>query len=530
MNSLKSKLCLDFKYEDVKFEGVKINMRNIFENICFPSFLENLFQSIIPMVQLYYLTKFEPEDKNEKFFDLQTFGVALYFNNFLMLTINYIIDAATEKFIKLFQDKKYFELGEIFKTTILLCVLLQIFLYFPIKWIGTSLINFVLIDENTKSYSLVISLCKNINIYICIKFFANFFMCFNKPLSNLIYVFGKKGIILVSSFIQILLNSMYCNYFYKQHLFSNFLTACAVADVLTELGLLLFLFLAQYLTNPYPQAWVNLSLQILDYRKLQEFPNELDLKNWRKFGIFYFLNFWGETLMLLYIFTNFDHMDLFINNYADSWVIKNVRTIIFLSLLKNVFYGFTRLTKRKIIIFLNLVLPQAIKPDYMELFIQRQNKIVLDNKQLFKHLKSKAISAFVLCIINFIFLLTIYFFGFIHIILPRENFKFSGVMALSTNGILNAVNLELLVINKAFKNTKIFQTLSEGYFLLSFLSYIVVISVTTSSPFLVVSLAFGNVYSIYRFYYFILQIDLRMLQLDSLINLSSNKNLKNLGN
>jgi hypothetical protein len=228
---LNKKVNIDFSR--VKYENVKVNIKNIIENFCIHSFFQHFLENSIPLIQIYYFIDVDFQNnynktniKNESLFCI--FCLSLISLQMIYSFSNFIHEITFQKFSKYFLDKKYYDLGDLFRKVVIITEILNVIFYFPLILTIYYFLKMFLFYDN-------LILLSKIYDYHYINFFALMFYCFSNPLSNMLYVFKSQSITDLNFFFKFVVNVTFCRYFKKKSPYWYFMNGIAFANVFGEI-------------------------------------------------------------------------------------------------------------------------------------------------------------------------------------------------------------------------------------------------------------------------------------------------------
>jgi hypothetical protein len=544
LKHLKYQLLSHLDFEKVKYEDAKTNMKKVLENICPHSLLLHLVNCLIPFLQIFYLHSNLFLSSNQISIMIITFGISFFFLKiFSSFCIEYFIDEFLKiKLLHLQINKKYYEMGDLFRKTVILSITLIVLFYFPMIYSFDSILNFFLFDQLTR---------ERIYTYLKINFFTITFLSLNKGLYNLLYSLQRYRMINMSIFLKFIINLTFCKFFCKKNFNFFYLSGIAYSDLIAEMSMMLCLVISQYVNNPYPQVWIRLNLII--FKEMKEFVFEIFFKNLffhtiKSIISFLIFNSWKEFLVIINIIFWFD--------YQDQNLILMKENLLILTFIMNLFFCNIKFTKKKglndIQLFFN---DMCSKNEYYYLspvrkrvptsiieYKNRQNLLsgikysnsnpnlahLNENYEKLSIIKTQIFSCLLINFFSFLILYLLFFLKieFFSIKINQETsdkFQFRGeikklfiILVLVINGGINCLCNELYLINDLLENSNCFKQLVISY-LFSFLGFIYMCNYFQLNLILIlVSFYFGNVFLFYKLYKYIEQADMRIITIQKM--------------
>jgi hypothetical protein len=281
------------KYEfAIKYEDTRLSLLNILKNysICL------LFRHIglLPLLQIYILQA-----------DISEYSLP-YFIKSLLFSITTIINEISLEYLNNYMnEKEYYKLGSIVRKIIFWSIIVSTVLFFPIMFIISILCG-------VEAWG-----------FFVINFFTMILFSVNLPLFNMLYTFQKNEKILnILSISRVFVNIMFITGINRRGL--SVLNTIALSDFLVELVYLVLIIIIQNHINPYPQAWINFT------------PDTF------KIHIHYLQDVGLHSLMMLLV-TYYNEISVVIHTFLYG---KNIETILFLLLMKELFFNSTKYSRR----------------------------------------------------------------------------------------------------------------------------------------------------------------------------------------
>ena len=119
-----------FDFSDVKYEDVKVEIESLFTKAFnFESFLMSFLSQLTIIVQIYYFSSYD-----NFYSKLYIFSICCVYFKILSVITTYFQTYLSELLSQYFIEKKYYEMGDVFKKSLVMTEIINVIVYYPLKW------------------------------------------------------------------------------------------------------------------------------------------------------------------------------------------------------------------------------------------------------------------------------------------------------------------------------------------------------------------------------------------------------------
>lgn len=497
---LNNNIALDFS--DVKYEDVKVEIKSLFTKAFnFEAFLQSFLSQLTIIVQIYYISSYQ-----NFYSKLFIFSICCIYFKILSSITTYFQNWLGEKLSQNYIEKKYYEMGDIFKKALVINQIINIVVYFPLKFLLNILLTKFLMQKLNYSDELNLSSygMDKLNDYLLLNFFTLLMNTGNNLLCDVLMTFEAKTVLNLNSGLKFVINIFCLKIFSKQNDEYLFVNGICYSNLISEGVSIIFLFLTQKIKNPNPQAWAQFNLQIFTGQSYKTLLSNFDV-----------FDFLSSTLLFLYedIFLLLFSLTVVTSNKTES--IENYILFFGMILIKDLLFKIKQKDKEQILSYYHSLCDSAggdslyNKLSYEYDSTNQKNK----NYEWMMFIKTKIIgTAAVNIVIAVVYLLFYFLNGFTLLKINETNFIANII--LSINAIVQQTSICVLNIFVCLlkRNTIIYLGIGFG---LSVGCYFVVYLIFAKSLSLTILVMYITFYVVYlRFCPQVKNVDMKVVNFE----------------
>jgi hypothetical protein len=483
--------------QNIFFKDINITFKDMIKiSFSLEGFLYSFLNYLALFFQIYFFSDFVNFSLN-----LYIFIICILTFKFLCLLTIYFKDKIIFKLNILFTNKKFYEMGDLFKIGLLILEIINL-VYFILKLIIFPLMNYFFISYIKVEYQQ--NSYNKIEIFINLNFITLIFKIINEMFLNIYIMFKAYLIINSNNISKFIIKLFLCKFYITNYKEWYFINGICYSNIISEIFSLIFLISSQYIKNYYPQTWSKFTLNLFKNNILSTFKDLFDIKD---FIIKIILEYYDFFFLILY---NISYIEY--NNYN---IINFYFTMI---LFKHLFHGMKGNEINELMkIYKSLKIGE--QDDEYEFSNYDYDTRIKENKnyEWIQFIKSKIIGTLILNIIFCLFFILFYLFNGYKIINIEESF----LILIITFGIISIIEFTSKIIITlyitCFNNQKLFFYLTIGFIgsiILFYLNYLLI-----KSFLIMIIFIYSTFYIIFiRFYPEIQKIDLDFITINELSN------------
>ena len=492
-----------FDFSDVKYEDVKVEIKSLFTKAFnFESFLMSFLSQLTIIVQIYYFSSYD-----NFYSKLYIFSICCVYFKILSVITTYFQTYLSELLSQYFIEKKYYEMGDVFKKSIVMTEIINVIVYYPLKWFVLDIFLTKVLTQKL-NYSVENDLStygkEKINQFLFMNFFVLLISTVGNLLCDVLMTFEAKMIINLNSVLKFVINVFFCKWFGKKSNQYLFVKGICYANIISEGVSLLFVFLTQKIKNPYPQAWTQFNLQLFTGQSFKSLLGSFDIFN---FASFIILFLYEDIFLVLFALTSItSDKEKSIENY-----------ILFFGMLliKNLLFKLKQKDKEEILSYYHSLSDTGNgdslynKLSYEYDSTNQRNK----NYEWILFIKTKIIGTIAINLVIAIIYLIFYFFNGFSLIKINESNMLANIF-LSVNALVQQTALVVLNLFECLLKRSTLTYLGLG-FGLSIAGYFLVFLIFSKSLAFTVLLMYITFYVIYiRFLPQVKNVDMRVVNFE----------------
>ena len=483
--------------QNIFFKDINITFKEMIKiSFSLEGFLYSFLNYLALFFQIFFFSNFENFSLN-----LYIFVICLLTFKFLCLITIYFKDKIIFKLNILFTNKKFYEMGDLYKIGLLILEIINL-LYFILKLVIFPLINYFFISNILFQYQE--TSYNKIEIFLNLNFITLIFKIINEMFLN-IYIMFKANLIINSNNIsKIIIKIFLCKFYTTNYKEWYFIKGICYSNIISELFSLIFLISSQYIKNYYPQTWSKFTFNLFKNNILSNFKDLFDLK---EFIIKIILEYYDFFFLILYNISCIKNYNYNISNFYFTMI-----------LIKHLFHEMKGNEINELMkIYKSLKIGE--QDDEYEFSNYDYDTRIRENKnyEWIQFIKSKILGTLTLHVIFCIFFILFYLFNGYKIINIEESFL-SIIIIFGIISIIeytSKIIITLYII--CFDNQKLFFYLTIGFIgsiILFYLNYLFI-----KSFLIMIIFIYSTFYIIFiRFYPEIQKIDLDFITINELSN------------
>lgn len=491
---------------DIKYEDIKVEIMSIFKAFSIERYLQSFCNTFILISQIFYFSKSENFESQLFVYVMSLICLRLLFSlmNFYQLLINQEIN-------QYFINQKYYEIGELFKQSLIVCECSNIIFYFPFKFLFEFLLGIFILNKEEILTLLTLSkgiTQKRISSFLNLNFFVLLMDSIAFGLGNMMLTFKMKSIINMNNVLRVVINLAFCRFVSRKYAEAYFMSGIAYANILTEVFSLIFLTVAQYIKNPYPQAWAKFNLGLFSIETFRCILSKIEIENLISFILFYY---WDDFFLLIFSSISLEKDCLHICAFLFAMII-----------FKRLLFHIKRKDKEEIISYYHKMQSEnanssTISFNQLDYEYDSQNNSLKGDFQWMMFIKTKIIGTIAINVIIGMLYILFYFLGGFKMLNESIEGWWYIVSFFAFNALIEQCTYQAKAIREYLlkKNSLVLILIAFGVSLLSFL--IVNLFFSNCLIMIIGSIYLGYYFLLYRFYPEIKNVDMRIINLELLI-------------
>ena len=485
---------------------LKIGFLTMFEKeFNIHSFLSGFLPNSIMIFQIYYYS--DLPDLQEKLFGF-FMGYIVY--KLTQLLTNYYQSYISSKLQNYFLDKKYTEMSETFKQSLITSIIIHVITYFPIKWLVMYIFTNTYLTKQNPTF--VGGSIAKVGQYITIHFWSALFAILTKAISQIFNLFNLERYVTYGNIISLLINIIFGVFYRSKYGDDYFVRGLSFADVVGELCVAIFYIAMQQMSNPLTHDLMQINFSSIT-NTWNYIAESFDIYGF----VFWILNcFYDEIFMLLYVF-------FFVSNYDITWYNFYFISFIF----KNMFFKCARNDQMEVYNFYNNLSRSTMdnfNPSSLTYDFDSEAKNDKNFSWMF-FIKRKIITILALNIFLGIIFIIFYLINGYYIVEIRKS-DLLVIILFAVDGIIEELGLFVKNVEGCiFQNSQIFNAFGLGL-IISIVAYAILYFIFKSMSAVVLVMYLTFYFIFFKFYPVIKNTDMKLINLKMQIKMDNNEKSK----